>query len=572
MVNIADEKELDDAVDYTPKIASVKNLRRPQKTASKPSALKKLMFLSKDNIDRRQGRELVVSNTISPQSPMDEKGMQPFMETYRQVAETTVNHIDSNLSFLEKEFNGVELYRLTEANVKKSIKRVTENVFAVTTTRQLVNTMMKNMDARKVFADKLVRVRIATAANDVATLVEELMELAKFFHDDIWSTLNVVSEKIYDKTGFAVGAPIRKARSSKKGLKAKIKNTLRGFELQGFTRTFHLQWMRLLKDPFVHSVMGAVAGAAKSLASYKEINAEFIKKRKGIEETIGSNPVLEQLRKKLSAAYDAREQTLLKCDALAKKLEQNKKCPRQAMPITEAEVQAARSLDSDLDYKIEQTITQYEVAIEATQEADKNAAAATLPGHAIQMHVRAIAKLFFSSGQFILDTADYFTAKQLLVAAGQANQLAARGDKIAGMSQVKDDINKLSQTNGKMKTAMSNLDKQVSVKVRDKQTGEERVELIWIAFEITSSPKTCTACSENIPEKTTIARPHYPCLPHYPGEPEVIHDGQRTVVAGAYICHACVSESLAKLNELQNSGEWQYEPEKTYVRKIKRAA
>lgn len=528
------------------KIASVKDLKpRPQREVKKTSIAKRLPFLSAENIARRKGREIGIGRAISPQSPMEEKDMQPFMETHRRVAEATIHHLDNNLRFLENQFKGVELYRLTESAVQNSVHCVAEHAFKAAATKALVNTMMRNLDAHKVFADKLLKVRIATEKNDVATLVDELLEFSKFFDTGLWSKINVLSEKIWDKTGFAVGR---------------------------FTSDFHLQWMRLLQDPFIQSVMGAVAEAAKSLASYKETNAEFIKKREEIERTIGENPVIEKLQKKLSSLYTEHEKALAKCKELTDILTRNRDCPKNATPITEAQVQKARETANELDYKIEQVITQYSAAISVTLAADENASTARLAGHAIQLHVRTVANLFFSCGTFVLNTAAFFAVKQLLVATGQVQQLGSKGKNIAEMHEVKESMGKLSKSSSGVQTAMSNLDKRVSVKIIDKQTGEERIELIWIAFEITSSPKTCTACGENIPEKTTIARPHYPCLPHYPGEPEVIHDGQRTVVAGAYICHACVSESIEKLNEMQNSGEWQYEPEKTYVRKMKQAA
>lgn len=552
-------------------LATLDDLRESPSPIRKTS-VKKLMVLSKENIAARKSRELGTSNIIvSGQSPLTESDIRPHMPVHEKAAHAAVGYVHDSMKHISKKFSGVRLYALAEEAVKKSVENISVAVFEESAAKELANMLMRNMGAHQIFSEKLTRVRKATLERDTNALVGELLEFAKFFDGNLWGKMNVVSEMLWNKTGFAVGK---------------------------FTTDYHLKWMALLKDPFVRSVMASVAEAAKSLASYKTIEADFFKKRKAIESEIGKAPVLEKLRKELHELHEQHQAALKKCDEIRSRLCENKNNPKSATPVSENDVEKVRATANDLDYQLEQAVTRYTVAIDSVLTADENADAARLAGMAIQMHIVAVARLFFVAGRFVLSAGDFFIVQSLLGAADHASQLVKQGKNVTSAHGVGSDINRLSEkTKGgvdadkevlpdktlhvgvareqkaraEVKTAMSNLDKQVSVKVRDKQTGEERIELIWITFEITSSPKTCTACSENIPEETTIARPHYPCLPYYPGEPEVIHDGQRTVVAGAYICHACVSESLAKLNELQNSGEWQYEPEKTYVRKIERA-
>lgn len=399
------------------KLATVKELKRPERPRT-VTDLSRLNLFSEKNVARRKAREDGKDTIVSPQSPVTESDMAPYMAKHTETAEAVLGHIDENMSFLAEKFKGVKLYKLTEDAVKRSVDQVGETVFKAAVTKELVNTMMRNLQAHKIFADKLVKIRIASAQNDVATLVDELVEFSKFFDTELWSNLNVLTEKVWDTTGFAVGR---------------------------FTRDFHLQWMRLLKDPFVQSVMSSVAEAARSLTSYREISAQFVKERKKIEATIGEAPVLEKLRNELMELYAEYQKALEECNRLMTILQHNQSDPLNSVSITEAEVQAARELANDLDYKVEQAITKYYVALGSVITADENAAAARLAGHAIQLHVRTVADLFFSCGMFVLNTAAFFAAKQLLLVADRTHKLSRQGKTASSLHGVKDDLRKLEQ-------------------------------------------------------------------------------------------------------------------------------
>mgnify|MGYP001570683365 CR=1 FL=1 len=397
-------------------IATLDRLKTAEKKDRKFS-LEKINIFSSANIAKRKGREEKDVGIISPQSPVEESDMQPFMKVHTEAADAVMAHIDENLSFLAEKFKNIKLYKITEENIRKSVDQVAEHAFKAAATKELVNIMMRNLEAHKIFSEKLVKVRAAAGQNDVAVVVNELIEFAKFFETGLWSKLNVVTEKIWDKTGFAIGR---------------------------FTSDFHLQWMRLLRDPFVQSVMASAAEAAKSLAAYKETSERFVKERKEIESKIGEEPVLEKLRQELMAIYDEYQQALAECNRLIAILNHNREDPLNSIPITEVEVQEARAKANDLDYRVEQAITKYHVAIGSVLTADENAALARLAGHAIQLHVRTTADLFFSCGMFVLNTAAFFAVKQLLVITDRANKIFKQSAKIAEKHGVKDGLNTLS--------------------------------------------------------------------------------------------------------------------------------
>lgn len=386
----------------------------------KGSALSKINVFSQKNIERRKARETNTDNIISPQTPITVEDMAPHMEVHIKATDAVLAQMNESMALLAEKFSGTKLFALTEENARRSVDKVAEAAFKAEVTRQLVNTMMQNLEAHKIFGEKLMKVRMAAGQNDVATLVDELIEFAKFFDASLWSKMNVATETVWAKTGFAIGR---------------------------FTRDFHLQWMRLLQDPFVQSVMSAVADAAKSLASYKENSESFVKQRKEIEAMIGENPVLEKLRNELMDLFAQYQAALAECQRLTQILENNRKadCPSKTLPISEAEVQAARALANELDYKVQQAMTKFQVATGATITADENAAAARLAGHAIELHVRTVAELFFSCGMFILNTAAFFAAKQLLSVANQARALFKQSEQVAGAHGVKSDIKQLEQ-------------------------------------------------------------------------------------------------------------------------------
>lgn len=403
---------------FMPKPARLKDRVRKSPEKAPGGLANKILPLSLARIEKRKARETGVGNIITPTTPVSESDMAPHMKRHLDAVDAISQQLDDRMTYLAREFQGAKLYALTEEAVARSLNRVAETITRTAATQQLVNVMMRNLEGHQVFANKLVQIRLAAASNDIGTLVDELLNFAKFFDTDLWSGLNVLTETVWEKTGFAVG---------------------------NFTRDFHLHWMQLLNDPFISSVMGAVAEAAKSLAAYKETSAEFVTKRRGIEDTIASTQVLEQIRQEVIQLSQQHIQAIRECERLSEILRANQRDPASGVSITEAEIHAARALANKLDYLVQQATTRYYVAAGATATADENADAAKLPGHAIQLHVRAVADLFLESGMFVLHTAAFFAAKKLIRVTEEAKQLTSKGAKAANSHQVGDDLSRLSK-------------------------------------------------------------------------------------------------------------------------------
>lgn len=515
-------------------VADLKD-RKEVKTLERKTGFNKIAIFSQENIAKRKERENGSSLVVSGQSPLTEKDVQPFMPAHNKAADQAVDYVTNGLNHISKKFNGVRLYALTESAVQQSVAKIGGVVFQEQAARELVNTLMRNMDAHKTFSEKLTRVRMATLNQDVAVLVDELLDFAKFFNADLWDRLNVVSETVWEKTGFALGK---------------------------FTTDFHLRWKRLLQDPFVESVMGSVAEAAKSLASYRSVQAEFLQKRKAIESEISKAPALEKIRSELAGLYEKQAKALAKCGELRTKLSEGKNNPKNAPKVTEKDVETARTQANELDYAIEQAITRYGVAVESVLTADENADVAKLPGIAIQMHVRAVADLFFTCGMFVLNTAAFFTVQNLLVSANQAQGILQQGKEVAKAHEVSGSINQLSEiTKGspakiaqktdkavtaqrQAQTALSQM--QAPVKITDSNEAES-YELIWYCFQTLSENKFCKLCERELNKGEMVARPYY-CEHKTGGSPEVINEGNKPVVANWHVCNECFTD----LTEIKN--------------------
>lgn len=533
-------------------VAELKHLK-PAKAAVKKTSLKKLMFLSDENIAKRKARENGSALVVSSQSPLTESDVKPFMPAHVKAADQAVDYVTNGLNHISQKFNGVRLYALTEDAVQKSVTKIGEVVFQEQAALELVNTLMRNMDAHQIFSEKLTKVRMATLNQDVAVLVDELLDFAKFFDTDLWSRLNIASETVWEKTGFALGK---------------------------FTTDLHLKWKHLLQDPFVESVMGSVAEAAKSLATYKTVQAEFLQKRKAIESEISKAPALDEIRSELAGLYEKQAKALTKCGELRTKLAEGKDNPKNAAKITEKDVESARTQANELDYSIEQATTRYSVAVESVLTADENADVAKLPGIAIQMHVRAVAELFFTCGMFVLSTAAFFTVQNLLVSANQAQGILQKGKEVAkahGVGQGIDRLSKITKgqfnTNGKIvpneavkavarmevqaknaaQTALSKL--QAPVRIADsRNNGDEICELIWYCFQTISEAKFCKLCEREINAGEMVARPHY-CEHKTGGTPEHIKVDGKPVVANWYVCNECFTELTEKKNRWVAQGK-----------------
>ena len=512
--------------------------RKQVKIAERKTGFNKIAILSKENIASRKARENGSTLVVSGQSPLKPEDVKPFMPAHNKAADQAIDYITNGLNHISQKFNGVRLYALTETAVQESVAKIGGVVFQEQAARELVNTLMRNMDAHKTFSEKLTRVRMATLNQDVAVLVDELLDFAKFFNVDLWDRLNVVSETVWEKTGFALGK---------------------------FTTDFHLKWKRLLQDPFVESVMGSVAEAAKSLASYRSVQAEFLKKRKAIEQEISKALALEKIRGELASLYEKQAKALAKCSELRTKLSEGKNSPKNAPKITEKDVESARTQANELDYAIEKAITRYSVAIESVLTADENADVAKLPGIAIQMHVRAVADLFFTCGMFVLNTAAFFTVKNLLVSANQAQGILQKGKEVTKAHGVSGEISRLSgitkdspdantkivrsvdkavTTHREAKTALSKM--QAPVKITDSNEAES-YELIWYCFQTLSENKFCKLCERELNKGEMVARPYY-CEHKTGGSPEVINEGNKPVVANWHVCNECFTD----LTEIKN--------------------
>ena len=525
-------------------VASLQD-RKQVKTAERKTGLNKVAFLSKENIAARKDRENGSALVVSGQSPLTEKDVEPFMPAHNKAADQAVDYVTNGLNHISQKFNGVRLYALTENAVQKSVAKIGGVVFQEQAVRELVNTLMRNMDAHKTFSEKLTRVRMATLNNDVAVLVDELLEFAKFFDGDLWGRLNVVSETVWNKTGFAIGK---------------------------FTTDFHLKWKRLLQDQFVNSVMESVAEAAKSLASYRSVQAEFLQKRKAIEQEISKAPALEKIRSELAGLYEKQAKALAKCSELRTKLSEGKNSPKNAPKVTEKDVESARTQANELDYAIEQAITRYSVAVESVLTADENADVAKLPGIAIQMHVRAVADLFFTCGMFVLNTAAFFTVQNLLVSANQAQGILQKGKEVAKAHGVSGEISRLSEITKGSPDANTKVSQRVDkavvahkeeqdalsqmqapVRIVDKH-GEESYELIWYCFQTLSESKFCKLCEREVAIGEMVARPHY-CGHKTGGEPEHIKVDGKPVVKNWYVCHECFTELTEKRIRWEREGK-----------------
>lgn len=518
-------------------VATLEN-RKQVKIAERKTGFNKIAILSKENIASRKARENGSTLVVSGQSPLKPEDVKPFMPAHNKAADQAVDYVTNGLNHISQKFNGVRLYALTETAVQESVAKIGGVVFQEQAARELVNTLMRNMDAHKTFSEKLTRVRMATLNQDVAVLVDELLDFAKFFNADLWDRLNVVSETVWEKTGFALGK---------------------------FTTDFHLKWKRLLQDPFVESVMGSVAEAAKSLASYRSVQAEFLQKRKAIEQEISKAPALEKIRSELASLYEKQAKALAKCSELRTKLSEGKNNPKNAAKITEKDVESARTQANELDYAIEKAITRYSVAVESVLTADENADVAKLPGIAIQMHVRAVADLFFTCGMFVLNTAAFFTVQNLLVAANQAQGILQKGKEVTRAHGVSGEISRLSgitkdspDANTKVmrsvdkavtahkeaKEALSKM--QAPVKITDSNEAES-YELIWYCFQTLPESKFCKLCERQLNKGEMVARPYH-CEHKTGGSPEVVNEGNKPVVANWYVCNECFTD----LTEIKN--------------------
>ncbi|MEK9766582.1 MAG: hypothetical protein VW274_08890 [Thalassolituus sp.] len=522
-------------------VATLEN-RKQVKIAERKTGFNKIAILSKANIASRKARENGSTLVVSGQSPLKTEDVKPFMPAHNKAADQAVDYVTNGLNHISQKFNGVRLYALTEAAVQQSVNKISGVVFQEQAARELVNTLMRNMDAHKTFSEKLTRVRMATLNNDVAVLVDELLDFAKFFNPELWDRLNVVSETVWDKTGFALGK---------------------------FTTDFHLKWKRLLQDPFVESVMESVAEAAKSLASYRSVQAEFLQKRKAIEQEISKAPALEKIRSELASLYERQAKALAKCNELRTKLSEGKNDPKNAPKVTEKDVESARTQANELDYAIEQAITRYSVAVESVLTADENADVAKLPGIAIQMHVRAVADLFFTCGMFVLNTAAFFTVQNLLVSANQAQGILQKGKEVTKAHEVSGSINQLSETTKgspakiaqkventvtaqkQAQTALSQM--QAPVRIADSH-GDESYELIWYCFQTLSEPKFCKLCEREVAIGEMVARPHY-CEHKTGGESEYIKTDGNPDVKKWYVCNECFTEVTEKKNRWVQEGK-----------------
>lgn len=509
--------------------------RKQVKIAERKTGFNKIAILSKENIASRKARENGSTLVVSGQSPLKPEDVKPFMPAHNKAADQAVDYVTTGLNHISRKFNGVRLYALTETAVQESVAKIGGVVFQEQAARELVNTLMRNMDAHKTFSEKLTRVRMATLNQDVAVLVDELLDFSKFFNADLWDRLNVVSETVWEKTGFALGK---------------------------FTTDFHLKWKRLLQDPFVESVMGSVAEAAKSLASYRSVQAEFLQKRKAIEQEISKAPALEKIRSELAGLYEKQAKALAKCSELRTKLSEGKNNPKNAPKVTEKDVETARAQANELDYAIEKAITRYSVAVESVLTADENADVAKLPGIAIQMHVRAVADLFFTCGMFVLNTAAFFTVQNLLASANQAQGILQKGKAVTKAHGIDANISKLSEiTKGETDKVEQRANKAIAAKkeadvalskmqapVRISDThDEESYELIWYCFQTVPETKFCKLCERDIAKGEMTARPYH-CSHSTGGTPETINEGNKPVVANWYVCNECFTD----LTEIKN--------------------
>lgn len=389
-------------------LASIKDLEnRPPIAQPKSSALARLNPLSAANIERRKSRENG-SGLMTAQTPISDADMKPFMAQYQKTADQVIGTIDKNLQFISNEFGG-GLYALTSKAVEENVERIAHAATNMQRTKELVEVMSRNLDAHKIFADEMSKIRLAAKSKDINVLIDALLKFAKFFDTSLWSTYNKITEKVYDKTGFAVGE---------------------------FTRDFHLQWMQLLQIEFVQSIMRAVGEAAKSLQSYVAMRDALAEKRIEIENKIDENKALESIWAEGEALYREYQNAMQMIDRLEQKLRESQANTFTGGTISETELKEAVALANRLDQKIKEVEIRYNTAAEATLAASRTAQQARLPLHALALHVQSVAAFVIYSGEFVQNTATHFAVYKLLNITRDAKMLKHQGLKAAAMPHV----------------------------------------------------------------------------------------------------------------------------------------
>lgn len=403
-----------------PGLASVKDLKTDKpiavKSAPKPSLVQRYNPLSETNIARRKDRENG-SGLMTAQTPISETDMQPFMAEYEKTVDKVVGMIDKSMQFISTEF-GAGLHALTQQNVADSVERVASAVTNVQRTKELVEVMTRNLEAQKVFADEMSKIRLAARSKDITVLIDALLKFAKFFDTELWSSFNKITEDVFEKTGFAFGK---------------------------FTRSYHLQWMQLLKNEFVQSIMSAVGQAAKSLQDYVPMRDLLEKKRQEIEATVGDNKALEAIWAEGSSLYQEYLAATKTINRLEMKLRESQANTFTGQTISETDLRDAVAQANKLDQKIKEVEIRYNAAAEATLAASRTAQNARLPLHALALHVQSVAAFMIYSGEFIQNTATHFAVYKLLNITRTAKMLSKQGLKAAAMPHVGKAVKELNE-------------------------------------------------------------------------------------------------------------------------------
>lgn len=399
-------------------LASIKDLENklPQAAQPKSSALARLNPLSTANIERRRSRENG-SGLMTAQTPISDADMRPFMAQYQKTADQVIETINQNLQFISSEFGG-GLYALTSKAVEESVERIAHTVTNMQRTRELVEAMSRNLDAHRIFASEMSKIRLAAKNKDINVLIDALLKFAKFFDANLWSTYNKITEIVYDKTGFAVGE---------------------------FTRDFHLQWMQLLQIEFVQNIMRAVGEAAKSLQSYVAMRDILAEKRIEIEDKIDENKALESIWAEGEALYREYQDAMQMIDRLEQKLRESQANTFTGETISETELKEAVALANRLDQKIKEVEIRYNTAAETTLAASRTAQQARLPLHALALHVQSVAAFVIYSGEFVQNTATHFAVYKLLNITRDAKMLKHQGLKAAAMPHVGEAVKRLNK-------------------------------------------------------------------------------------------------------------------------------
>jgi len=400
------------------KLASIKDLENklPQAAQPKSSALARLNPLSGANIERRKSRENG-SGLTTVQTPISDADMKPFMAEYQKTADQVIATIDKNLQFISHEFGG-GLYALTSKAVEENVERIAQSATNMQRTKELVEVLSRNLDAHEIFASEMSKIRLAAKSKDINVLIDALLKFAKFFDSSLWSTYNKITEKIYDRTGFAVGE---------------------------FTRDFHLQWMQLLKVEFVQNIMQAVGEAAKSLQSYVAMRDVLAEKRIEIEDKIDESKALESIWAEGETLYREYQNAMQTIARLEQKLKESQANTFTGQTISETELKEAVALANWLDQKIKEVEIRYHAAAEATLAASRTAQQARLPLHAIALHVQSVAAFVIYSGEFVQNTATHFAVYKLLNITRDARMLKHQGLKAAAMPHVGEAVKKLNK-------------------------------------------------------------------------------------------------------------------------------